>query len=148
MKVGNQKQPFISFICYEGSRYSAKSTWHLQWINMLGEFIGRNWKKNQVNLFHPSGQAPHLLLELVKDLRLFLKKKTRIPLPKKRSPLPSLTQPMLWIGITGVGISPLSIPLLCPLLWVAEGYPRQGVASVHSEHEISTCSPHKDIRLK
>lgn len=46
MKVGNQKQIFISFICYEGSRYSAKSTWHLQWISVLGEFIGRNWKKN------------------------------------------------------------------------------------------------------
>lgn len=148
MKVGNQKQPFISFICYEGSRYSAKSTWHLQWISVLGEFIGRYWKTPQVNLFHTSGQAPHLLLELVKDLRLFWNKRQEFLYPKKRSPLPSLTQPMLWIGITGVGISPLSVPLLCPLLWVAEGYPRQCVASVHSEHEISTCGPHKDIRYK
>lgn len=145
MKVGNQKQPFISFIYYEGSRYSAKSTWHLQWINMLGEFIGRNWKKNRSTYFINQDRRLICCWNWSKICDCF-EKKTRIPLPKKRSPLPSLTQPMFWIGITGVGISPLSIPLLCPLLWVAEGYPRQGVASVHSEHEISTCSPHKDIR--
>lgn len=51
MKVGNQKQPFISFICYEGSWYSAKGTWYLQWISMLREFIGRNWKKPRSTYF-------------------------------------------------------------------------------------------------
>lgn len=146
MKVGNQKQPFISFICYEGSRYAAKSTWHLPWIHMLGEFIGRNWKQNPGQPISSIRTGASFVVGIGQRFATVLKKKTRIPLPKKRSPLPSLTQPMLWIGITGVGISPLSIPLLCPLLWVAEGYPRQGVASVHSEHEISTCSPHKDIR--
>lgn len=145
MKVGNQKQPFISFICYEGSRYSAIGTWYLQWISMLREFIGCNWKKPRSTYFIHRDRRLICCWNRSK-IATVMKQKTRIPLPKKRSPLLSLTQPMLWIGVTGVGFSPLSIPLLCPLLWVAGGYPRQCVASVHSEHEILTCIPHKDIR--
>lgn len=82
MKVGNQKQPFISFICYEGSWYSAKGTWYLQWISMLREFIGRNWKKPRSTYFIHRDRRLICCWNRSK-IATVMKQKTRIPLPKK-----------------------------------------------------------------